>query len=268
MSVTLPSQEALFAAFPSFEALGTEQRQQLEALCSVQRCEPDQMIFRYGDAGDALFLVAKGKVEVFTHNNAGQEIVLETVGAGAVLGEVALFGGETRTANAKAAGAAVLLRVEREQVPAALLLCPALTEMLLGGMARRLRTSGDKLRHLTTFDINAMKREQLTAFDRACARVVDVLGSVPFLATFVFGCAAWVVFRPFHDAKLDYLALTLAALGLLVTLLVLLNQKREEKNAAVVDAEESFAIRQAAKELQYLHEKLDAVLSRADTRRE
>ena len=268
MTAMKMSLQATLSAISCFDALGLEQRRELEALCSVQRCEPEQMIFRYGDAGDALYLVAEGAVSVFTHNNAGQEIVLETVSAGGVLGEVAVFGGETRTANAKAAGAAALLRIGRTDVPAALLLCPGLTEMLLGGMAWRLRTSGDKLRHLTTFDINAMKREQLTPFDRACARVVDVLGSVPFLATFVFGCAAWIVFRPFHDAKLDYLALTLAALGLLVTLLVLLNQKREEKNAAVVDAEESFAIRQAAKELQYLHEKLDAVLSRADTRRE
>lgn len=47
-----------------------------------------------------------------------------------------------------------------------------------------------------------------------------------------------------------------------MTLLVLLNQRREEKSAAVADAEKSFAIRQAAKELQYLHEKLDAALSR------
>ena len=262
MTVAMPFQEALFTALPGFEALAPQQRREVEALCMVQRYDPEQVVFRYGDPGDALYLVAAGEVHVFTHNNAGQEIVLETVGPGAVLGEVALFGGETRTANAKAVGEATLLRVGREQVPAVLALCPALNETLLVGMARRLRTSGDKLRHLTTFDINAMKREQLTPFDLACGRVVDVLGSVPFLAAFVFGCAGWIVFRPFHDDKLDYLALVLAALGLLVTLLVLLNQKREEKNAAVVDAEESFAIRQAAKELQYLHEKLDAVLSR------
>lgn len=256
-----PSQETLFATFPSFEALSPEERRELEPLCSVQPYGPEQVIFLYGDAGDALYLVAEGAVEVYTHNNAGQEIVLETVGTGAVLGEVALFGGETRTANAKAAGATLLLRIERKDVSKALALCPALTEMLLTDMARRLRTSGDKLRHLTTFDINAMKQEQLTPFDRACGRVVDVLGSVPFLAVLVAGFAGWIVLRPFHDDHLDYLALTVASLGLLITLLVLLNQKREEKNAAVVDSEESFAIRQAAKELQYLHEKLDAALS-------
>ncbi len=252
---------AALAAIPCFHALSPDAKQQMELLCSVRPYGPEQVIFLYGDAGDALYLVAEGAVEVYTHNNAGQEIVLETVGAGEALGEVALFGGETRTANAKAVGRTTLLRIERMNVPQALALCPALTEMLLTGMARRLRTSGDKLRHLTTFDINAMKREQLTAFDRACGRIVDILGSVPFLAVLVAGFAGWVVFRPFHDDKLDYLALALAALGLLVTLLVLLNQKREERNAAVVDAEESFAIRQAAKELQYLHEKLDTALS-------
>ncbi len=80
--------------------------------------------------------------------------------------------------------------------------------------ARRLRTSGDKLRHLTTFD-------------KLCAAAAALM-VVPFL----------------------------------VTLLVLLNQRREENSAAVTDAEESFAIREAAKERQHLHEKLDAALSR------
>lgn len=259
---------AALAAIPCFQALSPDTRRDLEPLCSVQPCGPEQVIFLYGDAGDALYLVAAGAVEVYTHNNAGREIVLETIGTGAVLGEVALFGGETRTANAKAMGPTVLLRIECKDVSTVLSLCPALTGLLLTDMARRLRTSGDKLRHLTTFDINAMKREQMTAFDRACARVVNVLGSVPFLAVLVAGSAGWVVFRPFHDDKLDYLSLTLGAMGLLVTLLVLLNQKREEKSSVVVDAEESFAIRQAAKELQYLHEKLDAVLSRADLPRD
>lgn len=253
--------QAALAAIPCFHALSADARRELEPFCSVQPYGPEQVIFLYGDAGDALYLVVEGAVEVYTHNNAGQEIVLEMIGAGGVLGEVALFGGETRTANAKAAGATVLLRIERKDVSKALALCPALTETLLSDMARRLRTSGDKLRHLTTFDINAMKREQMTPFDRACGQVVEVLGSVPFLAVLVAGFAGWIVFRPFHDDKLDGLSLALGALGLLVTLLVLLNQKREEKNAAVVDAEESFAIRQAAKELQYLHEKLDVALS-------
>jgi CRP-like cAMP-binding protein len=262
MTGTPLSLEALFSMIPCFDALAPDQRRELEQLCSVQRYEPEQAVFRYGDAGDALYLVADGAICVFTHNNAGQEIVLETTGIGAVLGEVALFSEEARTANAKAVGAATLLRIGRPDVSRALALCPALTEMLLTGMARRLRTSGDKLRHLTTFDINAMKREQITPFDKLCEAVVSVLAGVPFLVAMTVGCVWWIAARPFRDSQLDYLSLAVGLLGFLVTLLVLLNQRREEKSAAVADAEESFAIRQAARELQYLHEKLDAVLSR------
>ena len=250
------------AALPGFETLAPDAKRQMARLCAVEVLAAEQVVFRYGDPGDALFVVAAGAVEVFTHNNAGQEIVLETVGAGAALGEVALFSGDTRTANAKAAEATTLLRIARAQVPAALALCPGLTNMLLTDMARRLRTSGDKLRHLTTFDLNAMKREQLTPFDKLCEGVVSVLAGVPFLVAMTAGCAWWIAARPFHDSQLDFLSLWVGLLGLLVTLLVLLNQRREEKSAAVADAEESLAIRQAVKELQYLHEKLDAALSR------
>ena len=111
-----------------------------------------------------------------------------------------------------------------------------------------------------------MKHEQLTSFDHFCARVVDVLAGVPFLMALIAGFTWWCVFKPFHDAGLSSLSLTISAIGLLITLLVLLNQNRQEKSAIVVDAEESLAIRQAAKELQFLHEKLDAVLSRTSER--
>ena len=75
----------------SFFGVGWERRRELEALCTVQRYEPQQVVFRYGDP---LYLMAASEVHVFTHSNAEQESVQETVGPGAVLGEVALFGGD------------------------------------------------------------------------------------------------------------------------------------------------------------------------------
>ena len=250
------------AAIPYFASVPPERISEVEALCAIRSCSPGESIFVYGDTGDALYLIAEGEVEVFTNNNAGKEIPLELMSAGAVFGEVALFNGETRTANAKASGETVLVRIARQDVSAALSLCPELRDALLSGMARRLRVSGENLRHLTTFDINAMKHEQLTSFDHFCARVVDVLAGVPFLVALIAAFTYWCVFKPFHDSSLSSLSLTISAIGLLITLLVLLNQNRQEKSAIIVDAEESLAIRQAAKELQFLHEKLDAVLSR------
>lgn len=160
MTVMQMPEHAALSALPGFDALELEPQRQMALLCAVERLKAEQVVFRYGDAGDALFLIAAGAVEVFTHNNAGQEIVLETVGAVAVLGEVALFSGDTRTANAKASEETILLRIERNAVQAAL----------------RLRTSGEKLRHLTTFD-------------KFCAGMVSVLAGVPFLVGLTAGCA-------------------------------------------------------------------------------
>ena len=101
---------------------------EVEALCALRSCSPGESVFAYGDTGDALYLIAEGEVEVFTNNNAGIAIPLELMSAGAVFGEVALFNGETRTANAKASGAtrAVLVRIAKRDVSAALSLCPEL----------------------------------------------------------------------------------------------------------------------------------------------
>lgn len=56
-----------------------------------------ETIFREGDAGEAMFAVVEGEVEIVKH---GQ--VLETLGAGAVFGEMALIDRSPRSADARA----------------------------------------------------------------------------------------------------------------------------------------------------------------------
>jgi len=76
---------------------------------------PGEILFRAGDPGDALFIVARGKAEVLVDGTAGgAEHRLAELGPGQAFGEMALLSGGTRTASVRSAGEVDLLEIGRE----------------------------------------------------------------------------------------------------------------------------------------------------------
>jgi zinc transporter ZupT len=79
-----------------------------------------EILFRAGDAGDALYIVARGKVDVLSgaageprDGHAGGEKLAE-LGEGQAFGEMALLSGEPRTATIQSAAQTDLLEIGRE----------------------------------------------------------------------------------------------------------------------------------------------------------
>ncbi len=71
-----------------------------------------RFIYRKGDTADALFVIARGRVKICSVEEAsGREAVIDIVGAGALFGESALYGGGTRERCAVAYEQARLLRI-------------------------------------------------------------------------------------------------------------------------------------------------------------
>ncbi|HEU4597318.1 MAG TPA: Crp/Fnr family transcriptional regulator [Pyrinomonadaceae bacterium] len=71
-----------------------------------------RFIYRKGDTADALFVIVRGRVKICSVEEAsGREAVIDIVGAGALFGESALYGGGTRERCAVAYEQARLLRI-------------------------------------------------------------------------------------------------------------------------------------------------------------
>jgi len=74
-----------------------------------------EILFRKGDEGDALYIVAKGSVEVIdTGNGAVNAHVLATLSPGQAFGEMALLSGGVRTATVRAEGDTELLAIDKQ----------------------------------------------------------------------------------------------------------------------------------------------------------
>jgi len=70
-------------------------------------------LFRQGDPADALFVVLVGRLQVIVEDDAGGSRAVDTLEKGAVIGEMALLLGETRSATVVARRDSELLRIGR-----------------------------------------------------------------------------------------------------------------------------------------------------------
>lgn len=90
-----------------------------ELLPSVRTRElkAGEIVFHAGDPGDALYIVARGKVEVVSQAPRGERVAgnsIAELGAGHAFGEMALLSGEPRTASVQSVGETNLLEIDRE----------------------------------------------------------------------------------------------------------------------------------------------------------
>lgn len=69
-----------------------------------------QLIFKDGERGEAMYLVQRGKVEIW-RERSGKRWILGVIPVGGIFGEMAIFDGEPRMANATAVGETVLVEI-------------------------------------------------------------------------------------------------------------------------------------------------------------
>lgn len=74
--------------------------------------EPGQLLIRQGESSDCAYLVLDGTVEVLVQTDHG-EVILATLGAGALFGEIGALAGVVRSATVRANGRLRALRLKR-----------------------------------------------------------------------------------------------------------------------------------------------------------
>ena len=111
---------------PVLADLDSAQLSRLAANATSETVAAGAFLFRRGDAGDTLCIVASGRIEI----NGVQ------YGPGYAFGEIALFGGLRRTADVQAIEDASFIILRRDDVLAACRQTPEIALRLLGSLAR------------------------------------------------------------------------------------------------------------------------------------
>jgi CRP-like cAMP-binding protein len=103
-----------------------------------------EMIIRRGEVGNCMYVVQEGEVEVFVERD-GKEVRLAVRGEGELIGEMAVFEREVRSANVRALGRARLLTLDKKNFMKRIGEDPTLAFRIVETMSKRLRELGDEL---------------------------------------------------------------------------------------------------------------------------
>jgi CRP-like cAMP-binding protein len=109
--------------------------------------EDGEILVRQGEAGDSMFVIQEGEVEVVLERN-GRETLLHTAGAGEMLGEMAIFLHEARSATVRAKGRARALTVDKKNFLRRINEDPSIAFRLVETMSRRVRELSKEIAEL------------------------------------------------------------------------------------------------------------------------
>ena len=119
-----------------------------------RRFRRGETIFHAGDPGDALFIVASGKVTITIPPDDGSEpAILTTIGAGGFFGELALLDGARRSATAVALDAVTTEVLRRDAFDRLVDEQPALRRALLATLAGEIRRLTVQVEELHFLDL-------------------------------------------------------------------------------------------------------------------
>lgn len=97
-----------------FKSLSDADIHKISRLLKERKYSDDQVLFRQGDKGDALYIVTHGRVKIAVNDQFGREKVLAFIPEGGIFGDMALLTGEPRAANAVASGDVRCLQLRKD----------------------------------------------------------------------------------------------------------------------------------------------------------
>ena len=218
-------------AVPLLEGLHAEDFKALAPDIEIKRYSPGEILFHQGDAGGALMIVAHGAVELFIYDDNQTRVVLEHVDEGGFFGEVSLFDGSARTANAIATAPTEIWLLQHEVMTNFLRKYPDAAIHIITILSKRLRDANFLItaKYRDPFEI---LQEQSSRWDRLVDQVVRAVGSWPYLSTLGVLSLIWLFINGMHlvtwDIGFSILNIALVVIGALQLPLVMMNQRRQE----------------------------------------
>jgi len=255
-----------------FSLLDTKERTTLTNMFKVLPLREGQVLFRFGDPGDAFYVVKTGQMELFTLDHGGSKITLAICGPESFFGELSLFDGGARTATAVALEDSALLVLSREKLLLFLEQNPTAAMNMLKVMGQRIRNTGDLLRQRVTRNVNDELEDRRTVSERMADGIAKICGSMYFLLLHVLLFAFWIswniepiyhsgnnwmgraVFDPF---PFGLLAMSVSVEAIILSTCLLISQNRQSAKDRIRSDIEYEVNLKAELEVAHLHEKIN-----------
>lgn len=261
----MPIDAAVLDGIPFFQLLDERERAMLAQATDLVRAPAGRAIFEYGDAGNALYIIRSGEVELSLTDDTGTRILLGAAGAGDFVGEISLLDDGPRTATALVTEDVEALVIDRDDLQRFMRHHPAIALTLLAVVGRRLRETNQRLRHTASRNVNDALDDTRSRGQQLADWVAAFSGSLPFAALNAVVFLGWIALNlgalpgvpVFDRPPFDLLTMAVSLEAIFLAIFVLVSQNwQATKDRLRSDIEYDINLK-AELEIAQLHEKVD-----------
>jgi len=129
----------LLANCPLFVGLSPDERGAVVALARIRTFTAGETVFAIGSPGDQMMALLSGTIRISVPSSGGKELLLAMIQPGEVFGELAVFDGKERSADAPAETACTVAMLHRGDVLSLFERNPSAWPSLVKLLCQRLR---------------------------------------------------------------------------------------------------------------------------------
>ncbi|MHB0968319.1 MAG: DUF1003 domain-containing protein [Thermoanaerobaculia bacterium] len=260
----MPERDAQFLReIPLFKLLDDRECSDLMRVLAPMQVPGGERLFKVGEPGDSLYVVAAGSIELSVTDTTGAKIVLAICGPGELFGELSLFDGGARTATATAIEDSELMTLDREDLVDFLTRHPHAALDLLTMMGQRIRATDEMLRSQAARNINEEMEIRTTIVEKIADMIAAFSGSMPFLTINALWFVGWIVWNTmpnvnhFDPYPFGFLTMVVSLEAIFLSIFVLISQNRQAEKDRLRNDTEYHVNLKAELEVAHLHEKVD-----------
>ncbi|WP_296808114.1 cyclic nucleotide-binding domain-containing protein [Thiocapsa sp.] len=153
----------ILLGIPLFAELGIDRIGDLIDQAALRTYRANTVVMQKGDEASALYVLLSGRVKVFSADDNGKEIVLNELGPGDYLGELALIEDSTRSASVMTVTPSRFLVIPKASFQAYLISRPGVALHLIGALAARVRKLTEEVERLALRDVYSRLADTLQA---------------------------------------------------------------------------------------------------------
>lgn len=136
-----------------FAPLSSDEQEWLMHNTTMVTCEKGRVFHSPGDPGEVLFIIKRGKVDLYRLTAEGRKLVITTLGEHTLFGEMGLIGQRMHGCFAEAAEESLLCILSRSDMKALVRRNPEVGVLLLAEVERRLDAREAELEALAFYDL-------------------------------------------------------------------------------------------------------------------
>lgn len=147
-AVTVKNKLGYLSDIELFQDLSPREMEELDRITTMSTVKKGKVFYRPEETGEVLFILKKGRVQLYRISPEGKKLVIASLGSGTMFGEMALLGQQMHNTFAEAVEDCLICVMSRKDLERLILNKPQVALRVLDITGRRLRDAEERLENM------------------------------------------------------------------------------------------------------------------------